>query len=76
MTDALMHPGEDVRRALNKAYDEWKSWENVGKKFIYFEHHCDVYFGCTFVYNYTARRFSSWRITNEQKYLLFLMKFL
>lgn len=77
MTDVLMHPGRDVCLALDKAYTEWKNISALdGKKHIYFEHHCDTYFGCTFVYDYNRRNFSSWRITDEQKYMLFLMKFL
>ena len=76
MTDALIHPGKNVCLALNKAFNEWKSTCPLdGKKYIYFENHCEALYGCNFVYNYTDRTFHSWRITNEQKYLLFLLKY-
>lgn len=70
----VMSPGKDVCLALNNAHTEWKKWDNVGKKFIYFEHHCDVYFGCTFVYDYNNRTFHSWRVTDEEKYMMFLLR--
>lgn len=74
MTDALIHPGKEIALALGRAYEEWKNWQ--GKKYLYFEHHCEDLYGCTFTYDYTRRMFYSWRITDEQKYMLFLMKFL
>lgn len=76
MTEDLFHPGKNVCQALDKAYFAWKSESPLdGKKFIYFEHHCDVNYGCTFVYDYTTRKFYSWRVTDEKKYMLFLLKY-
>lgn len=77
MTDALMNPSKEICLALNNAYTEWKNISCLdGKKYIYFEHHCAELHGCTFVYDYNTRTFHSWRIIDEHKYMLFLLKYI
>lgn len=75
MTNSIVQPGRNICEALNNAHTEWTELDK-GKKHIYFEDYCDDLYGCTFVYDYTNRRFYSWRITDENKYTLFLMKHL
>ena len=71
----MIHPGNQVCAALNNAYREWKNISVLdGKKYIFFEHHCEVYYGCTFVYNYNNHSFQRWLVTDEKKYMLFLLR--
>lgn len=67
---------ETVGLALNKAFNDWKGISPIdGKKFVYFEHHCEVFHGMKFDYDYQHRTFRNFAILDEGKYTLFLLKY-
>ena len=57
---------------LDSALKEWKAV--TGKKFIYFEHHCEVYYGMKFDFDYDKHTARNFRVIDEKKYLLYLLK--
>ena len=66
----------DMSRPLNKAYLEWKRTSAFdGKKYIWFEHHAEVYFGIKGTVDYNRMKFKLDEVVDQEKYLLFVLKY-
>lgn len=65
-----------VSKPLNKAYLEWKhQWPPHGKKYVWFEHHAEMELGIKGTIDYTRRTFSIDEILDQEKYLMFMLKY-
>jgi len=64
-----------ISKPLNAAYLEWKNSPCVGKKYVWFEHHAEIYFGIKGTVDYTRRTFKLDEVVDQEKYLLFVLKY-
>lgn len=66
---------QSLSTPMKNAFVSWKQWRPNGKKYIYFEHHCEVFYGIRFNYNYDQNTYTNLQILDEKKYMLFLLKY-
>ncbi len=65
-----------IRPQLNNAYLEWKNqWPPHGAKYVWFEHHAEMVLGIKCEINYDSRIAYNVNIIDEEKYLMFMLKY-
>lgn len=65
-----------LQQPLANAYHDWKHiWPADGKKFLWFEHHAEIVLGIKCTVNYDNRQINVEHVLDEEKYLLFMIKY-
>lgn len=76
-TELWIHDTEfyHIRPQLNSAYQAWRAGKFDGPWYVWFEHHAEMVLGIKCEINYNSRTAYDVRIVDEEKFLLFMLKY-
>jgi hypothetical protein len=65
-----------IRAHLNNAYQAWRNGKfGNGPWYVWFEHHAEINLGIKCEMNYDRRTAHDIRIIDEEKFLMFMLKY-
>ena len=65
----------DLYSPVNRAYEDWFSSPVVGTKYVWFEHHAEILLGFKCRVDYDHARITDIEVVDQNKFLLFQIKF-